>query len=270
MVARKAKKSKALAKNIDQAQLNKAYYDYFFEGFLKSIITSILPMLLVAAYVNIAYAPENLIQHFGRDYIFKFSRSDSDPLIISAFFWFVISLFLIHLLWFAAGVIIKKRIRKNTICNLVGSITLLVLIPAVPALATQGHAGIVGVWIHQFAHLFFLFSMMLLIYWLRQAGLVKVPGWRYIQYAALFFILWNVDTLLVHFLDEQIQAVKVESLGGWQIQVTTSGGHGWLAAVYYLAKLDHLLCVPAMVCLWLGLRHMLKEVQPGESREGVR
>ena len=75
------------------------------------------------------------------------------------------------------------------------------LFSSAPALATQGHAGIEGVWVHQFAHLFFLFSMMLLIYWLRRAGLVKAPGWRYIQYAALFFILWNVDTLLVHFLD---------------------------------------------------------------------
>jgi hypothetical protein len=80
----------------------------------------------------------------------------------------------------------------------------MVLLASGPAIATQGHAGIEGVWVHQFAHLFFLFSMLLLIYWLRQAGLVKVPGWRYIQYAALFFILWNMDTMLVHFLDEQI------------------------------------------------------------------
>mgnify|MGYP000040060470 FL=1 len=159
---------------------------------------------------------------------------------------------------------------KTIIRNFVGSALFLGLIPAVPALATQGHAGIEGVWVHQFAHLFFLFSMMLLIYWLRQAGLVKVPGWRYIQYAALFFILWNADTLLVHFLDEQIRAVRVASLGDWQIQVSAVGGRGWLAAVYYLAKLDHLLCVPAMVCLWLGLRHMLKEAAPEESAGGVR
>jgi len=138
------------------------------------------------------------------------------------------------------------------------------------ALATQGHAGIEGVWVHQFAHLFFLFSMMLLIYWLRQAGLVKVPGWRYIQYAAMFFILWNVDTFLVHFLDEQIQAVRVDNLGGWQIRVVAAGGRTWLSTVYYLAKMDHLLCVPAMIFLMLGLRHMLKDVHPAESGKGVR
>ena len=147
---------------------------------------------------------------------------------------------------------------------------LAVILWPLDALATQGHAGIEGVWVHQFAHLFFLFSMMLLIYWLRQAGLVKVPGWRYIQYAALFFILWNVDTLLVHFLDEQILAVRVENIGDWQIRVAATGDRSWLAAVYYLVKLDHLLCVPAMIFLMLGLRHMLTEVRPVESGEGVR
>ena len=144
------------------------------------------------------------------------------------------------------------------------------LLSYAPALATQGHAGIEGVWVHQFAHLFFLFAMMLLIYWLRQAGLVKVPGWRYIQYAALFFILWNADTILVHFLDEQIQAVRVESLGNWKIRVAAAGEREWLASLYYLVKLDHLLCVPAMVCLFLGLRHMLKEARPVESVKDVR
>lgn len=161
------------------------------------------------------------------------------------------------------------KLRK-TICRWIGSIIFLILFSAVPALATQGHTGVEGVWVHQFAHLFFLFSMMLLIYWLRQAGLVKVPGWRYIQYAALFFILWNADTILVHFLDEQIQAVSVETLGGWQIRVTATGGRNWLAALYYLIKLDHLLCVPAMVFLMLGLRHMLKEVRSDQSGESAR
>ncbi len=158
----------------------------------------------------------------------------------------------------------------KTIATLIGLGIGQLLCGAVPAFATQGHAGIEGVWVHQFAHLFFLFAMMLLIYWLRQAGLVKLPGWRYIQYAALFFILWNVDTILVHFLDEQILAVQVKSLGSWRIQVDATGHRDWLAAIYYLAKLDHLLCVPAMVCLYLGLRHMLEEVHPGGTDEVLR
>jgi uncharacterized membrane protein len=113
MAGKDREKSKALARNIDQAQLNKAYYDYFFEGFLKSIITSILPILLTAAYVNRAYSPENLNQHVGQAYIFKVSREASDPVIISAFFWFVISLFLVFLAWFIIGIVLKRHIDKK-------------------------------------------------------------------------------------------------------------------------------------------------------------
>ncbi len=140
----------------------------------------------------------------------------------------------------------------------------------VESVATQGHAGIEGVWVHQFAHLFFLFSMGLLIFWLRQAGLVKAPGWRYIQYAAVFFILWNADAFLVHYLDEQRLAVSVSAVSAWHIRIDAAGGSHWLSTVYYIAKLDHLLCVPAMVCLMLGLRHMLKESQRAQSGGGMR
>ncbi|BBO92300.1 hypothetical protein [Desulfosarcina ovata] len=140
----------------------------------------------------------------------------------------------------------------------------------VDGLATQAHAGIEGVWVHQFAHVFFLFSMGLLIFWLRQAELVKLPGWRYIQYAALFFILWNLDAILVHLLDEQILAVTVNTIGPWHIRINAAAGRDWLATVYYLAKLDHLLCVPAMVCLMLGLRHMLQENRRSQSDGRLR
>ncbi|MEJ2642900.1 MAG: hypothetical protein P8010_25405, partial [Desulfosarcinaceae bacterium] len=91
-------KGKALAKNIDQAKLNKVYYDYFFEGLLNSILTTILPLLMMAAYVNDAYRAEKLMTLFGRDYIFSLGGS-GDPTPVSALAWFVLSFLLIHLLW---------------------------------------------------------------------------------------------------------------------------------------------------------------------------
>lgn len=106
-------KGKALARNIDQAKLNKAYYDYFFEGFLKSILTSILPILFAAAYVNRAYAPDQLMKRLGREYIFNFSRSGGEPVIISSFFWFIICLFFVHLTWFLVSLSVKKQTRKK-------------------------------------------------------------------------------------------------------------------------------------------------------------
>ena len=129
-------------------------------------------------------------------------------------------------------------------------------------LATQGHGGIEGVYAHQFAHLFFLFSMGVLIYWLRRRGLVRQTGWRFIQYAAFFFILWNLDTVLVHALDDQFKIIDVSKIGEWQIQLTDRYNSKIIQTIYYFAKLDHLLCVPAIGFLYFGLRRLLRDSQP--------
>ncbi len=112
MACEDREKAKALARNIDQAQLNKAYYDYFFEGFLKSIATAILPILFAAAYINHAYGPQKLTQLIGREFLFVFSRQGGDPVKVSAFFWLVICLVLVHLVWFAVAITVKSRLNR--------------------------------------------------------------------------------------------------------------------------------------------------------------
>ncbi|MCJ7541150.1 MAG: hypothetical protein MUO88_15980 [Desulfobacterales bacterium] len=93
-------KGKALAKNIDQAKLNKVYYDYFFEGLLNSIPTKHLPILIMLAYVNEAFNPDKLLEYFGRDYILKFANFNGNVIKISAVLWFVLSMILVYLAWF--------------------------------------------------------------------------------------------------------------------------------------------------------------------------
>lgn len=41
------------------------------------------------------------------------------------------------------------------------------------ALATQDHGGPEGIYVHQMSHIFFAFSLCVLIYWLRHRELVK-------------------------------------------------------------------------------------------------
>lgn len=106
-------KARLLAKNIDQAQLNKAYYDYFFEGLLNNIATKYLPFLLLLAYVNEAYRASNLLKLFGRDYIFRFGYFDGEPLVIGAVFWFVISIFLSYVGWSLIGKVHSKYLLEK-------------------------------------------------------------------------------------------------------------------------------------------------------------
>lgn len=135
------------------------------------------------------------------------------------------------------------------------------------ASATQTHGGLEGIYAHQFAHLFFIVSMGILIFWLRERDLVKQKGWRFIQYSAFFFILWNFDTFLVHLLDEQLEIISVSKIDAVRILVESSRGGGLLEAFYYAAKLDHFLCVPAMWFLYSGLRRLLKESDTGLQEE---
>ncbi len=104
-------KARLLAKNIDQARLNKAYYDYFFEGLLNNCLTRYLPILLLLAYVNETYRSSNLLRLFGRDYVFRFGNFDGKPLVIGAVFWFVISIFLSYLGWSLIGKIYSTHFR---------------------------------------------------------------------------------------------------------------------------------------------------------------
>jgi hypothetical protein len=145
--------------------------------------------------------------------------------------------------------------------RIVGFILLMLSAGETPVWATQTHGEPEGLFVHQLAHLFFIFSMGFLIYWLRQRKLVKQKAWRYIQYSAILFILWNVDTFSVHLMDEQVLLIQIRQLDTWHLQIDTATGCRYLGFIYYIAKLDHLLCVPALLCLYLGLRRLYHENQ---------
>jgi hypothetical protein len=138
----------------------------------------------------------------------------------------------------------------------------------VSALAVQEHGAPEGLYMHQGAHLFFIASMGLLIYWLRQRQLVRETGWRYIQYAALFFILWNLDAFTAHLLDEQLDVVDVLAVAPGVVRIDTGDFPPALAWFYYGVKLDHLLCVPALLFLYFGLRRLLRDARGRGAEAG--
>ena len=134
----------------------------------------------------------------------------------------------------------------------------LILMPF-DAYATQLHASSEGIITHQMGHLFFLCSMVVLIFTVTGKGLNIQKGWRLIQYAAFFFILWNLDAITAHFFDNQIHAVKIENISFGKIQIVANNDSSPLAFFYYVLKLDHLLCVPAMLFLYRGLSNIVDD-----------
>jgi len=127
--------------------------------------------------------------------------------------------------------------------------------------ATQLHQNSEGIIIHQMGHLFFLFSMVALIFTITGKGLHTQKGWRLIQYSALVFILWNLDVIAAHFLDNQINAVGIEIVSFGKMKIVSATDSVALTLFYYFLKLDHLLCVPAMVFFYKGLSALVNEQQ---------
>ncbi|NOX32833.1 MAG: DUF106 domain-containing protein [Deltaproteobacteria bacterium] len=106
-------KGKTLAKNIDQAKLNQAYYDYFFEGLLKNFIVNALPILLMASYVTSVYTPETLFKRFGEKWVFSFSLGTSSQTNISSLFWFIICLILSYIFFTVLNQVFKKQYARK-------------------------------------------------------------------------------------------------------------------------------------------------------------
>lgn len=136
------------------------------------------------------------------------------------------------------------------------------------ALATQSHGGMEGLYAHQIAHIFFMVAMGFLIFWLSKKHLEEKEGWRSIQIAAFFFILWNADAFLVHFLETQPDLIVITKTAPWTIAIDVAPDRQGLAMLYYAAKLDHLLSLPAMIFLFIGLRR-LRHRPPGVTNRAV-
>ena len=131
-------------------------------------------------------------------------------------------------------------------------ITCIFINPA-KVLALQLHLAPEGLYAHQMAHAFFIFSMGVFSFWLQKNRLIEQKGWRYIQISALLLILWNIDAMAAHVLEAWMRddALSVSDLSGYSIT-----GRGFLSYLYYFLKMDHLICVPAIIFLFIGLRRL--------------
>ncbi len=106
-------KGKRLARNVDKAELNKAYYDYFFEGLLKHFIVNVLPILLMVSYITKIYTPQTMLKRFGEKWVFSFSFGSSSPINVGSLLWFVICLILSFILFAVIKKVFKKRYVKK-------------------------------------------------------------------------------------------------------------------------------------------------------------
>jgi hypothetical protein len=135
------------------------------------------------------------------------------------------------------------------------------LVPG-PALALQPHGSPEGLYVHQMAHVLFAGAMLFLIFMVKRRGLQKVKGFRLLTWACGLLLLWNLDAFLGHLAEVFLRPQVFQGPGGdFSQRLCMSGLESW---VYYFAKMDHLILVPAFYLLYRGL-HALAQTHEIEE-----
>ncbi|MDQ7783893.1 MAG: hypothetical protein RDU20_13505 [Desulfomonilaceae bacterium] len=125
--------------------------------------------------------------------------------------------------------------------------------------ALQVHPEPEGLIAHQLAHLFFATTMAVLAYWLHVNRFVRERGWRLIQISCLLFLLWNIGAFAGHWAAAHLPDDIFVGEPGSLSRKVLSGQSVWVLP-YLIFHLDHLICVPAILCLLLGIRSLYVKV----------
>ena len=161
--------------------------------------------------------------------------------------------------------IIKSRSFSRT-QRLFCGLWLVLLLLGMPesSWAIQTHGAPEGLYVHQMAHLFFAGSLVY-FYWVIRRNDFTGRGWRYLQLFCGFMIFWNLLTFTGHAMNLLLTHEDFSAgPGAWHSHMLAPiTPVKW---IYYLAKLDHLICVPALLFLYLSLRAFYYDETEGEEK----
>jgi len=137
---------------------------------------------------------------------------------------------------------------------------LFLMVPA-PVMALQVHGAPEGLYVHQMAHLHFIFALGYLLWDIRRT-LFTGKGWRYLQFFCILMLLWNGMAFVGHIAGVYLDPGDVQRLNGY-LSGTLTGPLNSHKIIYVFTKLDHLFLVPALFFLFLAMRCFYKNSKKG-------
>lgn len=127
------------------------------------------------------------------------------------------------------------------------------------ALALQVHSEPEGIYVHQMAHLHYIFALGYFFWDIRRTSF-SGRGWRYLQVFCLLMICWNVIAFSGHLTGLYLDPQAFEQTDCY-LQIRLLSPYTINKLLYYITKLDHLIYVPALVFLLLSLKSFHKEAE---------
>ncbi|NQS71910.1 MAG: hypothetical protein HQQ73_07120 [Desulfobulbaceae bacterium] len=120
------------------------------------------------------------------------------------------------------------------------------------ALALQIHGGPEGLYVHQMAHVHYFFALVFFLWYIRRAAFTS-RGWQFLQLFCLLMGLWNILAFVGHIAATHVEPTSLVQDSHY-LTTRLLPPYSVNNLVFYLAKLDHLLCVPALFCLYMAIR----------------
>ncbi|MBI5557513.1 MAG: hypothetical protein HY885_07740 [Deltaproteobacteria bacterium] len=138
-------------------------------------------------------------------------------------------------------------------------ITFLLLIQAGNAWAFQSHGGSEGLYVHQMAHILFMGALTYLYLHTRRTQDLGSRGWRYLRLFCVLLFFWNLMAFAGHEFALHLSLDDFIDIGTWNEQIAPP--ISFLKIIYFVAKMDHFLTVPALLALFISLRTFYLEAR---------
>jgi len=159
----------------------------------------------------------------------------------------------------------KKNFIPGRFLPAVASLFVFLIFLTVPdsAWALQSHGPPEGIYVHQMAHILF-FGSLLYMYWDLRRSSFAGRGWTYLQWFCLLMLIWNVIAFTGHAVTIRLEPGYISTATSY-IHARLMGPMNLHKVVFYLTRFDHVVVVPALFFLCIGLRSLYRSVEIQES-----
>lgn len=134
------------------------------------------------------------------------------------------------------------------------------------ALALQVHGEPEGLYVHQMAHIHYLLALGY-FYWDIRRTAFTGRGWRYLQLYCILMAAWNIVAFSGHAVGVSLDPQELLQHNGY-LQTILKSPIDLHKFSYFITKLDHLLCVPALFFLFIGMRSFYHSVAGTQGKRG--
>ena len=135
------------------------------------------------------------------------------------------------------------------------------------ALALQVHGEPEGLYVHQMAHLHYFLALGYFFWDIRRTAFTG-RGWRYLQLYCILMAAWNVLAFVGHIVGVYLHPEELLRTNGY-LATYLLGPLDLHKLTFYATKFDHLLCMPALFFLFIGMRsfyHSVANTRSGGTR----